>query len=160
MIRRVRRAGLRNGESGHTLIEVVVASTLFVVFIAGLYGATGVLFSLLDIQRDRTDTLMAMNVARARLVADARGVSSIGCVGSDTLELSTTGGGPPWTVEYSTDGVHLVRWASVDNKDYYVADALSGISCQTLSGGAGVEVAMTFGEAPDQFALYVTLLEL
>lgn len=150
----------RNGERGHTLIEVIVASTLFVVFIAGLYGATGVLFSLLDIQRDRTDTLMAMNVARARLVADARGVSSVGCVGSDTLELSTTGGGPPRTVEYSSDGVHLVRWASVDNKDYYVADGLSGISCQTLSGGGGVELSITFGEAPDQFALYVTLLEL
>lgn len=160
MIRRARQTGSRNTERGHTLIEVVVASTLFVVFIAGLYGATGVLFSLLDIQRDRTDALMAMNVARARLVADSRGVSSIDCVGSDTLELSTTGGGPPRTVEYSTDGVHLVRWASVDNKDYYVADGVSGISCQTLSGGAGVEVSMTFGEAPDQFALYVTLLEL
>jgi hypothetical protein len=82
-------------------------------------------------------------------VADARGVSSIGCIGSGTLELSTTGGGgPPRTVEYSSDGVHLVRWASVNNKDYYVADGLSDISCQTLSGGAGVEVAMTFGEAP------------
>jgi hypothetical protein len=150
----------REGERGHTLIEVVVASTLFVVFIAGLYGATGVLFSLLDIQRDRTETLLAMNVARARLVTDARGVSDIGCVGSGTLELSTTGGGPPRTVEYSSDGVHLVRWASVDNKNYYVADGLSGINCQTLSGGAGVEVTMTFGEAPDQFALYVTLLEL
>lgn len=150
----------RKGERGHTLIEVIVSSTLFVVFIAGLYGATGVLFSLLDIQRDRTETLLAMNVVRARIVADARGVSSIGCVGSDTLELSTVGDGPPRTVEYSSDGAHLVRWASVDNKDYYVADGLSGISCQTLSGGAGVEVSMTFGEAPDQFALYVTLLEL
>ena len=158
MIRRAAQS--RDSERGHTLIEVIVASTLFVVFIAGLYGATGVLFSLLDIQRDRTDTLLAMNVARARLVADARGVSSIGCIGSGTLELSTTGGGPPQTIEYSSDGVHLVRWASVDNKDYYVADGLSGISCQTLSGGAGVEVAMTFGEAPDQFALYMTLLEL
>lgn len=158
MIRRRTRS--RDGERGHTLIEVIVASTLFVVFIAGLYGATGVLFSLLDIQRDRTDTLLAMNVARARLVADARGVSSIGCIGSGTLELSTIGGGPPRTVEYSSDGVHLVRWASVDNKDYYVADGLSGISCHTLSGDAGVEVAMTFGEAPDQFALYLTLLEL
>ncbi len=158
MIRRAAQS--RDSERGHTLIEVIVASTLFVVFIAGLYGATGVLFSLLDIQRDRTDTLLAMNVARARLVADARGVSSVGCIGSGTLELSTTGGGPPRTVEYSSDGVHLVRWASVDNKDYYVADDLSGISCQTLSGGAGVEVAMTFGEAPDQFALYMTLLEL
>jgi hypothetical protein len=150
----------RDSESGHTLIEVMVASTLFVVFIAGLYGATGVLFSLLDMQRDRTETLLAMNVARARLVADTRGVSSIGCVGAGTLELSTIGGGPPRTVEYSSDGVHLVRWASVDNKEYYVADGLSAISCQTLSGGAGVELAMTFGEAPDHFALYLTLLEL
>lgn len=158
MIRRNSQS--RDTERGHTLIEVMVASTLFVVFIAGLYGATGVLFSLLDMQRDRTETLLAMNVVRARLVADARGVSSIACVGADTLELSTVGGGPPRTVEYSSDGVHLVRWASVDNKDYYVADGLSGISCQTLSGGAGVEVAMTFGDAPDQFALYMTLLEL
>jgi len=160
MIRHARHMRPRSGQRGHTLIEVVVASTLFVVFIAGLYGATGVLFSLLDIQRDRTDTLMAMNVARARLVADSRGVSSVGCIGSGTLELSTLGGGPPQTVEYSSDGVHLVRWASAENKDYYVVDGLSGISCRTLSGGAGVELAMTFGEAPDQFALYVTLLEL
>lgn len=147
-------------ERGHTLIEVMVASTLFVVFIAGLYGATGVLFSLLDIQRDRTSTLLAMNVVRARLVADARGVSSVGCIGSGTLELSTVGGGPPHTVEYRSDGTHLVRWASVGNKDYYVADGLSTISCQALSGGAGVELSMIFGDAPDQFALHVTLLEL
>jgi len=147
-------------QRGHTLIEVMVASTLFVVFIAGLYGASGVLFSLLDIQRDRTETLMAMNVVRARLVADARGVSNVGCVGSNTLELSTVGGGPPHSVEYSSDGVHLVRWESIDNKDYFVADGVSNISCETLSGGAGVEVAVTFGAAPDHFALHLSLLEL
>jgi prepilin-type N-terminal cleavage/methylation domain-containing protein len=157
---RARHTRPRAKQRGHTLIEVIVASTIFVIFIAGLYGATGILFSLLDLQRDRTETLLAMNVARARLVADARGVSSATCVGAATLELSTTGGGPPQTVEYSSDGSHLVRWASVDNKNYYVADGLGSISCQTLSDGAGVEVAMTFGEAPDQFALYMTLLEL
>ena len=156
----IHRACTHGGQRGHTLIEVVVASTLFVVFIAGLYGATGVLFSLLDIQRDRTDTLMTMNVVRTRLVADARGVTSIGCIGSNTLELSTVGGGPPHSVEYRSDGTHLVRWASADNKDYYVADDLTAISCQPLSGGAGVQLSLTFGGAPDHFALHVSLLEL
>jgi len=149
-------AGRRDGQSGHTLIEVLVASTIFVIFVAGLYGATGVLFSLLDIQRDRTGTLVAMNVVRSRVVADARGATSVSCAGSNTLELATIGG----AVEYSSDGAHLVRWESVGNKDYFVADGISGIQCQVLGGGAGVEVSMTFGEAPDQFALHVSLLEL
>jgi prepilin-type N-terminal cleavage/methylation domain-containing protein len=150
---------VRADQRGHTLIEVMVASTLFVVFIVGLYGATGVLFSLLDVQKDRTETMMAMNVVRSRILADARGVSNIGCISSNTLELTTTGGGPPRTVEYRTDGVHLVRWASADNKDYFVADGVSDIDCRSL-GGSGVEVSVVFGTAPDQFALHVSLLEL
>jgi prepilin-type N-terminal cleavage/methylation domain-containing protein len=148
----------RARQSGHTLIEVMVASTIFVVFIVGLYGATGVLFSLLHIQKTRTDTMVAMNVVRASLISDARGVSNVSCIASDTLELSTVGAGPPRTVEYRTDGAHLVRWASADNKDYFIADGVSDVSCQTLSGG--VEVSVTFGEAPDHFALHLSLLEL
>lgn len=149
----------RTSQSGHTLLEVMVASTVFVVFIVGLYGATGVLFSLFDIQKTRTDTMIAMNVVRARLISDARGVSSVSCIASDTLELSTVGGGPPRTVEYHTDGAHLVRWASADNKNYFVADGVSDVRCQTLGAG-GVEVSVIFGEAPDRFALHLSLLEL
>jgi hypothetical protein len=158
MIERCRHTPVRNRQSGHTLIEVMVASTLFVGFVVGLYGATGVLFSLLDIQKDRTETMMAMNVVRTSLIADARGVSNATCIASDTLELSTVGGGPPRTVEYRTDGAHLVRWASADNKDYFIADGVSEVRCQTL--GSGVGLSVTFGDAPDQFALYVNLLEL
>lgn len=154
-----RKPPARASQSGHTLIEVMVASTIFVVFIVGLYGATGVLFSLFDIQKTRTDTMVAMNVVRASLISDARGVSNVSCIASDTLELSTVSGGPPRTVEYHTDGVHLVRWASADNKDYFVADGVSDVSCQTLGSG-GVEVSVIFGEAPDQFALHLSLLEL
>ena len=158
MIAYSRHAPVGNSQSGHTLIEVMVASTLFVVFIAGLYGATGVLFSLLDIQKDRTATMMAMNVVRANLIADARGVSDVTCIASDTLELRTTGGGPPRTVEYRTDGEHLVRWASADNKDYFIADGVTDVRCETL--GTSAAFSVTFGDAPDQFALHVSLLEL
>jgi hypothetical protein len=160
VIDRVPHKLARARQRGHTLIEVVVASTLFVVFIAGLYGATGILFSLLDIQKDRADRLMAFNVVRTRILADTRGVTNVGCIGSNTLELSTHGGGPPRSVEYSSDGVHLVRWESLDNKNYYVADGITGINCHPLSGSVGVELSLTFGEAPDQFALHVSVLEL
>lgn len=145
--------------SGHTLIEVMVASTLFVVFIVGLYDASAQFFSLLDVQTGRTDLLMEMNVARSRLISDARDVSSVTCVGSGVLELTTVGGGPPTTIEYKSDGEHLVRWSSGENKDYYVADNVALVECDDLGGG-NVTVKLVFGEAPDVFALHIDLLEL
>lgn len=154
-----RSTHVRERQGGHTLLEVMVASTIFVVFIVGLYGATGVLFSLLDVQKGRAETMMDMNVVRSRLVADVRGVSNINCIASDTLELTSIGGGPPRTIEYRTDGVHLVRWASADDKDYFVADGVNEVACQNL-GTSGVEFSVIFGTAPDQFALHVSLLEL
>ena len=149
----------RRSSSGHTLIEVMVASTLFVVFIVGLYDASAQFFSLLDVQTGRTNLLMEMNVARSRLIADARNVSSVTCVGSGVLELTTVGGGPPTTIEYKSDGEHLVRWSSGENKDYYVADNVALVECDDLGSG-NVTVKLVFGEAPDVFALHVDLLEL
>jgi hypothetical protein len=146
-------------QHGHTLIEVMVASTLFVLFVVGLYGATGVFFSLLDIQKSRTESLTSMNVARSRLIADARGVSTVSCAGSDTLSLTTEGGGPPLVVEYKASGKHLNRWISAENKDYRVVDRLVSLECDTLSDDAGVNVAMVFGGLKDRFALHLSVLD-
>jgi hypothetical protein len=148
----------RRRDAGHTLIEVIVAGTLFVAFIAGLYGASAQFYSLLDIQTDRTDVLTDMNVARSRLIADARGVTSVACAGSDVLELTTVAGGPVTTIEYKSDGTHLVRWDSAENKNYFVADHVPSVECDTIGGG--ISVKLVFGEAPDVFALRVDLLEL
>ena len=147
-------------EAGFTIIEVVVASTLFVAFVTGIYSGSAQFFSLLDIQTDRMDVLTEMSVVRTRIIADARSISSAACNGSDVLELTTVGGGPPVTIEYKTDGEHLVRWDSADNKDYYVADHLGSIECDSVGGGSGVTVKLVFGEDPDAVALHVDLLEL
>jgi len=109
-------------------------------------------------QSDRTDVLTDLNVARSRLIADARGVSSVACTSSDVLELTTIAGGPVTTVEYKSDGTHLVRWSSAENKNYYVADHVPSVACESTDGG--VSVKLVFGEAPDVFALRVDLLEL
>lgn len=154
------RAGRHRNERGTTLIEVMVASTIFVLFVAGMYSATGMFYSLVDIQRNRTDSLTAMNVSRSRIIADARGASSIACPGSGTVEFTTTGGGPPRIVEYTSDGDRLIRWESVDNKNYWVADGVSSLDCDLLSGNAGVEVAVMFGKADDRFALHLSFLDL
>jgi type II secretory pathway component PulJ len=150
--RRLRRS------AGHTLIEVMVASTLFVVFIVGLYDASGQFYQLMDVQTERTDLLMEMNVARSRMIADARGVSTVTCSAPGVLELRTNGGGPPTIVEYKSDGEHLVRWESAENKDYFVSDSVASVECDDFGGG--VSVKLVFGAAPDVFALHVDLLEL
>ena len=152
MITRSRYARRKN--AGHTLIEVMVASTLFVVFIAGLYNASGQFYALVDVQTERTDMLMEMNVARSRMIADARGVTTVACSAPGVLELTSVGG----IVEYKSDGEHLVRWESTENKDYYVADHVATIECEPT--GAGVTVKLVFGDEPDVFALHVDLLEL
>ena len=144
----------RRKNSGHTLIEVIVASTLFVVFIAGLYDASGQFYALVDVQTERTDMLMEMNVARSRMIADARGVTTVACSAPGILELTSVGG----TVEYKSDGEHLVRWESTENKDYYVADHVATVECDQT--GAGVSVKLVFGDDPDIFALHINLLEL
>jgi type II secretory pathway component PulJ len=146
---------VRRGTAGHTLIEVMVASTLFVTFVAGLYEATGQFYSLVDVQSERTDMLMEMNVARSRMIADARGVTTVTCTGPGVLELST----PLAIVEYKSDGEHLVRWESTENKDYFVADHVALVECEDLGGGS-VTVKVVFGDDPDVFALHVDLLEL
>ena len=150
----------RRHDAGHTLVEVIVASTLFVAFVVGLYNASAIFFALLDVQTDRTRILIEMNVTRSRVIADARGISSVACAGSDVLELTTDGGGPITVVEYKSDGKHLVRWDSGENKNYFVADHVPSIECEPLDGSDGVTVKMIFGEAPDVFALHVDLLDL
>jgi hypothetical protein len=150
----------RRRDAGHTLVEVIVASTLFVAFIVGLYDASAVFFSLIDVQSDRTDMLLEMNVTRSSIISDARGVSSVACAGSDVLELTTDSGGPTTVVEYKSDGEHLVRWDSGENKNYYVADHVASVECASLGGSDGVTVKMIFGEDPDVFALHVDLLDL
>lgn len=150
----------RRRDAGHTLIEVIVASTLFVAFIVGLYNASTIFFSLLDVQTDRTRILIEMNVTRSSMIADARGVSSVACAGSDVLELTTDAGGPITVVEYKSDGEHLVRWDSGENKNYFVADHVPSVECEALGGDDGVTVKMVFGKAPDVFALHVDLLDL
>lgn len=147
-------------DAGHTLVEVMVASALFVAFVAGVYNASAILFSLLDVQTDRTKLLIEMNVTRSRVIADARGVSSVACAGSEVLELTTDGGGPITVIEYKSDGEHLVRWDSGENKNYFVADHVASVECQQLGGDDGVTVKMVFGETPDVFALHVDLLDL
>jgi hypothetical protein len=146
-------------ERGHTLLEVAVAATLFVLFVVGLYSTSSIFLSLLDVQKHRTEALTAMGVARSRIVSDARGVSSAACAGSDTLELRTTGGGPPYIVEYSSDGERLLRWVSDQNKTYWVADGVGAVECSSL-GSDGVDLSVTFGRIEDRFALHVSLLDL
>lgn len=160
MSARARSKALRGREAGHTLVEVIVASTLFVAFIVGLYDASTIFFSLMDVQSDRTDMLLEMNITRSRIISDARGVSSVACAGSDVLELTTDSGGPITVIEYKSDGEHLVRWDSGENKNYFVADHVASVECESLGGSDGVTVKMTFGEDPDVFALHVDLLDL
>lgn len=152
-------ASNRSSEHGHTIVEVLVAATIFVLFVVGHYGTSGAFFTLADIQKSRTDSLTAMNITRARIVADTRGVSSVACTGSDTLELRTNGGGPPHIIEYSSNGEQLLRWESAENKTYQVTDGVVAVDCTSL-GSEGVDVAITFGPEPDRFALHVSLLDL
>ena len=149
----------RSRESGATLIELLVASSVFSIFLMGMLSAGDGLVDLLSLQSAMSDELVGINVARARLTSDLQEVSTVSCADASTLRFRETGGGPARETEYSSDGQHLVRWTSINDRDSYVADGVGSLACVDTPSERALDIDISF-DTQTEYHLHVTVTDM
>jgi len=152
------RARTRRGEAGYTLLELMVASLLATAFALALSSAGIVYFGLLGDLQLRTDDARAVNVIRARMIADTRAASDAVCSDGETLLLTLDNGGATTQVEYTASGGKLLRWYSVPDRTVPLAEHITGLACTGL-GDRGLELVLAMGGNAGASHLYLHIAE-
>ncbi len=143
-----------NSESGMTLLEVILAMTLAAVLSVFLMSSSGDFLFTLEEQDGRTVVLMNANVARARMIADTEGASSVSCSASDLLLINSGG----TSIEYSVSDGELLRWSLPPGEDSLVAESAVSLDCTDL-GTDGVAVGVTLGDSIHPYYLHIRVSE-
>ena len=143
---------LRKSECGATLVELMVATVLFAVLGVLLLSAGVTTAEVLATQQARTAMATGANVARTRILGDARTATAAGCADASTFSITvgTT------LIEYSIANGNLVRWSLPPDLTSLVAEDVSGLGC-TSYGTEGVLVDLDLGSAESPFHLYVRI---
>jgi Tfp pilus assembly protein PilV len=150
--------GHRRGERGTTLMELMIAAVLATVVAMFLAALTSALAQQGASVEQGTSDLTQAQLARGRLLIDAKAATSIVCGASDTFNV-TIGVAPSATlIEYRRTGSNLIRWNSSTDSNIIVALQLRDIVCTDL-GADGVEVTMTFGTEANPMRLFVAAAE-
>lgn len=146
----------RPDEAGYTLLELIVASFLASAFAVAMSSVGTVYFKLINDLRTRTDDSRAVNVIRARMIADVKGASDAVCSDGESLLLTRDNGGVSSQVEYTASGGKLLRWYSVPDRTVALAERVHSLSCTGL-GEHGLEVELAMGTGSDLSRLYLHL---
>ena len=80
-------AGAGSSERGASLLELLIASTLFSLVLLSAFSWSGSLSATLRDQYAIQDQFSAANITRMRILGDADSSSSVYCHGSDQLRL-------------------------------------------------------------------------
>jgi len=147
----------RTRESGVTLVELVIASTLMAIVSTYLFSAGGTFAEVLVEQDGRTSTFTNANVTRARLLGDATIATSIICSASDRL-LFNVDGPPAMLIEYAVSNSKLTRWSQPPNKETLVAPDVTALTCSDL-GAAGLVVGINIGDSIHPYYLHLRMSE-
>ena len=134
---------VRRTERGTTLVELMVASTLFSVVGLAIVSVGGDFSRTLAAQMEMEDTYTRSNVVRARLLGDAGASSVVDCIGSGDIAFTLDDPGAT-SVEYYLDGNDLIRWSHPPDKETPVVDSVSAFECNDL-GSDGVYVSLSLG---------------
>ncbi len=143
----------RTSESGVTLIETVIASTM-ITFVATILAASAGGFARnVSELREATDVLVEVQTARNRLMSDVADAATFICSAADVFRILTDGVSPPIsTIEYRQTAGDLHRINTTTGLELTVAKDLAAIAC-TDAGGGELDVTMTFGVLDTQTRL-------
>jgi prepilin-type N-terminal cleavage/methylation domain-containing protein len=148
----------RSHEAGYTLLELIVASVLASTFAVAMSSVGTAYFKLIEDLRVRTDASRAVNVIRARMIADVKGASDAVCSDGKTLLLTLDDGGVLSQVEYTASAGKLLRWYSVPDRAVALAERVNVMTCTAL-GERGVELELAVGPIANPSHLYLHLAE-
>ncbi len=150
-------AGLRSRsrETGMTLVELLVASTLFGLLLLLLAPAWGGLLRETRLLTTRASLLSETQVARAFLLADAIEAKSVSCRGQDVVDLSMDKvGGLPRSIEYRFRDGSLYRWEWPPGTEMLAARGLDDLDCDP-GGGNETLIVLASGGAATPYRLHV-----
>jgi prepilin-type N-terminal cleavage/methylation domain-containing protein len=143
---------VKRNERGMTLVELMIASTLFAVIALSIVSAGADFTDTLSEQMAVEDVYTRSNIVRARLLGDFRAAGATTCIGAGDLGF-TLSGVPSVDVEYFLVGSDLVRWTSSPVKETPVASEVSSIECSNL-GIDSVFVTITLGTAEQPYRIH------
>ena len=148
--------GAESSERGASLLELLIASTLFSLVLLSAFGWSSSLSSTLRDQYTIQDQFSAANITRMRILGDADSSSSVYCHGSDRLRLHL-GTTPARTVTYETAGGKLLRSSTPGNRAAVLVDDIQSLVCDDLGiDGIRVDIGMGSQELPYHFHLRVS----
>ncbi len=110
-----------------TLVELLVATTLFAIMATVIGGGWGALSGWMRSIWDRADLLREARVAQAYIRSDMLWAGRLGCENPTTLILWQSDGLA--FVEYLTQGSQLLRHAWPLNTEVLVAQGVSTAAC-------------------------------
>jgi type II secretory pathway pseudopilin PulG len=142
-------------ERGTSLIELLIATTLFSLVSVFMYSAASEVSALQLEQQTRTRAATNANVARARVLGDATTATSALCADASTLSLSI-GLGPATLVEYYVSDGELVRWTLPPDKESLVAEDVAALDCFSF-GSDGIAVDLDLGTADHPFHVFMRI---
>ncbi len=148
---------MRSSQSGMTLLEVILTSSIVALLITVIAGASTGFARQTAAFRELTDNFTSSHVARDRLMADAEQAASFLCNGPSVFRIVTDGvSGPVTTIEYrlTTGQLHRVRLDT--GQDITVARRLLSLSC-TDAGAGELHAAMAFGTLSKNTRLVFTV---
>ncbi len=142
-------------ERGASLVELLVATTLFALVSVFMYSSVIDVSALQLEQHTRAQAATNANVARTRVLGDATTATSALCADSSTLSLSI-GSGPATLVEYYVSEGDLVRWALPPDKESLVAEDVAALGCFSF-GSDGIAVDLDLGTADHPFHVFMRI---
>jgi len=116
------------GQRGATILEMVIAATLFAGMSVSICAAGATFSDVLAEQFEMQETYTSSNVTRMRFLGDADSSTAVSCAAMDRLSF-TLGGSPGIDVEYYIDSGELVRWADPPDKTSLVASGAATLDC-------------------------------
>ena len=149
-------AGAGSSERGASLLELLIASTLFSLVLLSAFSWSGSLSATLRDQYAIQDQFSAANITRMRILGDADSSSSVYCHGSDQLRLRL-GTSPARTVTYETAGGKLLRSSTPGNRAAVLVDEIQSLVCDDLGNdGIRVDIGLGSQKLPYHFHLRVS----
>jgi len=117
----------RRRQAGVTLVELVVATTVFAIMATVIGGGWGALSGWMRSIWDRADVLREARVAQAYIRSDMLWAGRLVCENQTTLVLWQSDGAA--FVEYVTDGSQLLRHSWPVDTQVLVAQGVSAAAC-------------------------------